>query len=226
MDQDQDQQNIDPDLDPKPFDTLIVFLKEFFWKANFEKSQQMITKVWKNYPACKELIYWDQIWFSCIIFPQVEGNAEMILKFYFSKTQGLTEPNNSKCLIWNLKSGVLDSLNPITVSPRYEILSPELYRVINLLSPGTNKKFKCPIGKLKRQVHVHVGKWNTGEFENWVQNQRVNDMGGSRRGTGGLNPLQRSEVQTTKGTDDVRNRWREDQTTRSTQQKSYCRDKC
>ena len=31
-------------------DTLIVFLKEFFEKVNFEKSQQTT-----NYPACKEL---------------------------------------------------------------------------------------------------------------------------------------------------------------------------
>ena len=31
----------------KPFDTLILFLKEFFEKVDFEKSQQMTTKAWK-----------------------------------------------------------------------------------------------------------------------------------------------------------------------------------
>ena len=36
------------------FDTLMVFLKEFFEKDDFEKNQQM-TKHIKNYPACKEL---------------------------------------------------------------------------------------------------------------------------------------------------------------------------
>ena len=34
-------------------DTLRVFLKEFFEKVNFEKCQQM-TKIMKNYPACKD----------------------------------------------------------------------------------------------------------------------------------------------------------------------------
>ena len=36
----------------KRFDTPIVFLKDFFEKLIFEKSQYM-----KNYPACKELIH-------------------------------------------------------------------------------------------------------------------------------------------------------------------------
>ena len=31
----------------KLFDTLILFLKEFFEKVNFEKSQQMTLKAWK-----------------------------------------------------------------------------------------------------------------------------------------------------------------------------------
>ena len=35
LDPEQDQQNVSPDLDQKMFDTLIVFLKEYF-----EKSQQ------------------------------------------------------------------------------------------------------------------------------------------------------------------------------------------
>ena len=35
---------------------LIIFLKEFFEKVNFEKNQQM-TKLMKNYPACKEVRY-------------------------------------------------------------------------------------------------------------------------------------------------------------------------
>ena len=43
LDPDQDQQNVGPDLDSKHFDILIVFLKEFFEKVNFEKSQQMTT---------------------------------------------------------------------------------------------------------------------------------------------------------------------------------------
>ena len=36
----------------KPFDALIVLLKEFFEKVNFEKKSD---KSLKNYPACKEL---------------------------------------------------------------------------------------------------------------------------------------------------------------------------
>ena len=40
----------------KQFDTLIVFLKEYFEKSNFKKSLQAPTKASKNYPACKELI--------------------------------------------------------------------------------------------------------------------------------------------------------------------------
>ena len=36
------------------FDTLRIFLKEFFKTVDFEKSQQT-TKIMKNYPACTEL---------------------------------------------------------------------------------------------------------------------------------------------------------------------------
>ena len=41
-------------MDPKLFDTLKVFLKEFFEKVNFDKSEHK-TKTLENYPACKEL---------------------------------------------------------------------------------------------------------------------------------------------------------------------------
>ena len=34
---DQDRHSVSPDLDPKWFDTLIVFLKQFFQNINFEK---------------------------------------------------------------------------------------------------------------------------------------------------------------------------------------------
>ena len=44
LDTDQDRQNVGPDLDPNYFYILIVFLKEFFEKVNFEKSHQMTTK--------------------------------------------------------------------------------------------------------------------------------------------------------------------------------------
>ena len=37
LDPDQARQNVGPDLDPKLFDTLMVFLKEFFKKVDFEK---------------------------------------------------------------------------------------------------------------------------------------------------------------------------------------------
>ena len=36
----------------KPFDTLIVFLKEFFEIINFEKKSADDNKSTKNYPAC------------------------------------------------------------------------------------------------------------------------------------------------------------------------------
>ena len=39
LDPDQDGQNVGPDLDPKLFDTLIVFLNEYFEKVNFENIQ-------------------------------------------------------------------------------------------------------------------------------------------------------------------------------------------
>ena len=40
----------------KPFDTMIVFLKEFFEKMNFEKKVSADDNKSINYPACKELI--------------------------------------------------------------------------------------------------------------------------------------------------------------------------
>ena len=55
LDPDQDQQNVGPDLDPNSW-TLMVFLKVFFEKVNFEISEQTTDfKRMKNYPACKEL---------------------------------------------------------------------------------------------------------------------------------------------------------------------------
>ena len=40
LDPDQAQQNVGLDLNLKLFDTLMVFLKEFFKKVDFEKNQQ------------------------------------------------------------------------------------------------------------------------------------------------------------------------------------------
>ena len=52
LDPDQARLFVGPDLD-RTVDTLIVFLKEFFEKVNFEKIRRQ--KITKNYPACKEL---------------------------------------------------------------------------------------------------------------------------------------------------------------------------
>ena len=41
LDPDQDWQNVGPELDPKPFETLIVFLKEFFKKKVTLKRQEI-----------------------------------------------------------------------------------------------------------------------------------------------------------------------------------------
>ena len=43
LDPDQDGSSVGPDLGPNRL-TLIVILKEFFEKVNFEKSRQMTTK--------------------------------------------------------------------------------------------------------------------------------------------------------------------------------------
>ena len=51
LDPDQDQWNIGPDLGSKLFDTLIVFLKEFLEKVNFEKSQLTTIKARKTRAA-------------------------------------------------------------------------------------------------------------------------------------------------------------------------------
>ena len=45
LDPDQARQNVVPYLDPNCFGLQIVFLKEFFEKRNFIKSQQMTTKM-------------------------------------------------------------------------------------------------------------------------------------------------------------------------------------
>ena len=44
LDPDQARQKVRPDLDPKLFDTLMVFLKEFFKEVDFEKNQQTTKK--------------------------------------------------------------------------------------------------------------------------------------------------------------------------------------
>ena len=48
LEPDQNRYNVGPDLDPNCLSLcMIVFLKEFLKKGNFEKSQQTTTKVWK-----------------------------------------------------------------------------------------------------------------------------------------------------------------------------------
>ena len=53
LDPDQARRNVGPDLDPNCV-TLMVYLKEFFEKVDFEKCQQL-TKSMPNYPEGKEL---------------------------------------------------------------------------------------------------------------------------------------------------------------------------
>ena len=43
------------DLKSNLFDTLSVFLKEFYEKVHFEKCQQTTKKACKKYPACNEV---------------------------------------------------------------------------------------------------------------------------------------------------------------------------
>ena len=50
LDQGQARQNVGPDLDPNCL-TLIVFLKEFFKKVDFEKKQQQTKKKWRKFPG-------------------------------------------------------------------------------------------------------------------------------------------------------------------------------
>ena len=47
LDPDQDRQNVGPDLDLKPFDTLIVFLEEFFFNSQILKESAKHTKSMK-----------------------------------------------------------------------------------------------------------------------------------------------------------------------------------
>ena len=44
LDPDQARQSIEPDQDSKLFDTLMVFLKEYFEKVDFEENQQTTNK--------------------------------------------------------------------------------------------------------------------------------------------------------------------------------------
>ena len=50
LDPDLNQSNVGPDLDPNPFDTLIVFLEDFFF--NLKSADD--NKSMKHYPECKE----------------------------------------------------------------------------------------------------------------------------------------------------------------------------
>ena len=45
LDPDQSGQNMGPDLNPELFDSLIVQLKDFFEKVNFEKNQQTTNNI-------------------------------------------------------------------------------------------------------------------------------------------------------------------------------------
>ena len=50
------EMNVQEQSGSKPFDTLMVFLKEFFEKVDFEKKSVDDKKSIENYPACKELM--------------------------------------------------------------------------------------------------------------------------------------------------------------------------
>ena len=52
FDPDQDRQDVGPDLDPNCL-TLTVFLKDFFFKDNFEKKSADDNKSMKNDPASR-----------------------------------------------------------------------------------------------------------------------------------------------------------------------------
>ena len=47
--------SLDPVLDPNHLTLWQCSWKNFFEKVRFEKSQQMTTKEWKHFPACKDL---------------------------------------------------------------------------------------------------------------------------------------------------------------------------
>ena len=58
LDPDQDQQNVGPDLDPNSL-TLMIFLKEFFEKVDFEKNQQTTnnhTKITQHVESLHDLL--------------------------------------------------------------------------------------------------------------------------------------------------------------------------
>ena len=96
MDPDQARQNVGPEIDPKCL-TLMVFLEEFFEKADFEKNQQT-TKSMKYYPVGKELnkcvtaTQWDnmsKIWSESSSFPY----------FVYVSTEGSGKTAQMHCFV-------------------------------------------------------------------------------------------------------------------------------
>ena len=64
------------------FDTLIVFLKEFFGKVNFENSQQTTINIMKNYPAGRVNIYSN----SCVSSHKLKGTLLQPCNYQLSKS--------------------------------------------------------------------------------------------------------------------------------------------
>ena len=70
----------------KLFDTLIVFLNEFFENVNFQKKSADDNKSMKNYPVCKELkiFYLIYSWHFCSVYPVLPTPCEELKKIRMS----------------------------------------------------------------------------------------------------------------------------------------------
>ena len=105
LDQDQDQSSVDPEFclswsGCELFDTLIVFVKEFFgkkWKMSAEDNK---TKSWKNYAACKFCM--NNSWFYPSFFTDNKRKGEDCNGIASTKTKRLDAKKCSDLIVLGL----------------------------------------------------------------------------------------------------------------------------
>ena len=93
LDPDQARHNVEPDLDPNGFDTLMVFLKEFFEKFDLKKQKQQTTKKHAKFNTQLFQLSFAYSHFKFNILVTVHTYLTLIS--YQSKTNSMRDLNNT-----------------------------------------------------------------------------------------------------------------------------------
>ena len=106
---------VKPNILSKLFDTLIIFLKKIFEKANFWEKKCRRQKIIKNYPACKDTKYSK----TCLKRP-LKKNTKIGFqdRFHLMQVKSIAE-----CSPWSILQYFGPSLRPLPFANKIFVLS-------------------------------------------------------------------------------------------------------